>query len=50
MSNVVVDESISVIEASWDKKSRKDILATSKETLLAVAQIRTTEGQNLGKM
>ena len=49
MSNVVVDESISVIEASWDKKSRKDILATSKDTLLPVAQIRTTEDQNLGK-
>jgi hypothetical protein len=50
MSNVVVEESISVIEASWDKKSRKDILAPPKDTLLPVAQIRTTEGQNLGKM
>ena len=37
-------------EVSWDKKSRKDILAPPKDTVLPVAQIRTTEGQNLGKM
>ena len=36
MSNVVVQESISVIEAAWDKKSRKDVLAPPKDTLFPV--------------